>query len=333
MPYGIYDLTANTGWVNVGTDHDTAAFAVESIRRWWNARRPQRLPAGRTAADHRRRGRLQRLPHPRLEDRTRRLRRGDRPADHRLPPTAGTSKWNRIEHRMFCHITMNWRGRPLTSHEVIVESIAATTTRTGLSVHAELDTGHYPTGVEVSDTAMNALPITRHDFHGDWNYTLHPMNDQVPGLRDAPRPESDGPVSTGLLSHPALTGMSRDKLAAMIDHLASAQAAQREQQRHTRRGAERRRAPGAGPRPKLTDADRVMATVLYLRKLCTQAVLGELLAVDRGTITTAVQETRPLLEQHGYAIAPSTARFPAPADLIAFLARTTEAPTEIKPAC
>nr|WTA00197.1 transposase family protein [Streptomyces sp. NBC_00857] len=126
--------------------------------------------------------------------------------------------------------------------------------------------------------------------------------------------------------------MSRHELTAMTAQLAAAQAAQRERQRHTRRGTERRRAPGAGPRPKLTEADRVMATVLYLRKLCTQAVLGELFAVDRGTITTAVQETRPLLEQHGYAITPSTARFPAPADLIAFLARTTEAPTEIKPA-
>jgi hypothetical protein len=223
---------------------------------------------------------------------------------------------------------MNWRGQPLTSHEVIVESIAATTTRTGLSVHAELDTGRYLTGRTVSDEIMDALPISRDSFHGDWNYTLHPTNDQAPGRPDALQAEPDGPVSTSALSHPALTGMSRHELAAMTHQLAAAQAAQRERQRHTRRGAERRRAPGAGPRPKLTDADRVLATVLYLRKLCTQAVLGELFAVDRGTVTTTVQETRPLLEQHGYAIAPSTARFPAPADLITFLARTTEAPTE-----
>ena len=148
-------------------------------------------------------------------------------------------------------------------------------------------------------------------------------------MPDALPPEPDGPVSTGLLSHPAPTGMNRHELAAMTDQLAATQAAQRERQRHTRRGTERRRAPGAGPRPKPTDADRILATVLYLRKLCTQAVLGELFAVDRGTITTAVQETRPLLEQHRYAIAPSTARFPAPADLIAFLARTTEPPTEM----
>jgi hypothetical protein len=333
VPYGIYDLAANTGWVNVGTDHDTAAFAVESIRRWWNG-------AGRSAYPQAGRLLITADAGGSNSYRTRawKTELAALAAEIGLPITVchlppGTSKWNRIEHRLFCHITMNWRGRPLTSHDVIVESIAATTTRTGLSVHAELDTGHYPTGVEVSDTTMTALPITRHDFHGDWNYTLHPTNDQVLSLQDALRPEPDGPVSTGLLSHPALTGMSRDKLAAMTDHLAPAQAAQRERQRHTRRGAKRRRAPGAGPLPKLTDADRVVATVLYLRKLCTQAVLGELFTVDRGTITTAVQETRPLLEEHGYAIAPSTARFPAPADLIAFLARTTEAPTKIKPAC
>jgi transposase len=333
VPYGIYDLAANTGWVNVGTDHDTAAFAVESIRRWWNG-------AGRSTYPQARRLLITADAGGSNSYRTRawKTELAALAAEMGLPITVchlppGTSKWNRIEHRLFCHITMNWRGRPLTSHEVIVESIAATTTRTGLSVHAELDTSRYPTGVEVSDTTMAALPIARHDFHGDWNYTLHPTNDQVTGLPDAPRPEPDGPVPTVLLSHPALTGMSRDELAALTDQLAPTQAAQRERQRHTRRGADRRRAAGAGPRPKLTDADRILATILYQRKLCTQAVLGELFAVDRGTITTAVQETRPLLEQHGYAIAPSTARFPAPADLIAFLTRTTDAPTEIKPAC
>jgi hypothetical protein len=333
VPYGIYDLTANTGWVNVGTDHDTAAFAVESIRRWWNGVGSSTYPqAGRllitadAGGSNSYRTRAWKTELAALAEEI-----GLPITVCHLPP--GTSKWNRIEHRLFCHITMNWRGRPLTSHEVIVTSIAATTTRTGLSVHAELDTGRYPTGLTVGDEIMDALPISRDSFHGDWNYTLHPTNHQVPGLQDALRPEPDGPVPTGLLSHPTLTGMSRDDLATMTDQLASAQAARRERQRDTRRGAERRRAPGAGPRPKLTDADRVLATVLYLRKLCTQAVLGELFAVDRGTITTTVQETRPLLEQHGYVIAPSTARFPAPADLIACLARTTETPTKIKPAC
>ena len=334
IPYGVYDLAANTGWVNVGTDHDTAAFAVESIRRWWNGGRPERLPAGPAAADHRRRRRLQRLPHPRVEDRTRRPGRRDRAGDHRLPPPAGHSKWNKIEHRLFSHITMNWRGRPLTSHEVIVQTIAATTTRTGLTRPRRTRHRHLPhRRQDQRRRRWTPCRSTRHDFHGDWNYTLNPTNDQAPDLRDGPRPESDGSLPTSLLSHPALTGMSRDELVAMTDHLAPAQAAQRERQRHTRRGAERHRAPGAGGRPKLTESDRVLATVLYLRRLCTQAVLGELFAVDRGTITRTIQQTRPLLEQNGYPITPSPARFPAPADLVAFLARRTEAPAKIKPAC
>ena len=137
-----------------------------------------------------------------------------------------------------------------------------------------------------------------------------------------------------MLSHPALTGMSRRHLDDLIAELAGPQETQREQARHQRRGTERRRAAGAGPRPKLTNADRILATVLYLRRLCTQAVLGELFAVDRSRITEAIRETRPLLEEHGHAITPATARFPAPADLIAFLAaEDAESATQIKPAC
>jgi hypothetical protein len=116
----------------------------------------------------------------------------------------GTSKWNKVEHRLFSHITMNWRGRPLTSHEVIVQTIAATTTRTGLRVRAELDTSAYDTGVKVSDRQMDALPLTRHDWHGDWNYTLRPEDyDQ-----DAGAPDPFDRPSPGLawLCHPALTG-------------------------------------------------------------------------------------------------------------------------------
>ena len=206
VPYGVYDLAANAGWVTVGTDHDTAAFAVESIRRWWNGGRAQRLPAGPAAADHRGRGRLQRLPHPRVEGRAGRAggwRPGWRSPCCHFPP--GTSKWNKVEHRLFSHITMNWRGRPLTSHEVIVQTIAATTTRTGLRVRAELDTSTYDTGVKVSDRQMDALPLTRHDWHGDWNYTLRPeAYDQAAGAPDPfDRPSPD----LAWLCHPALTGL------------------------------------------------------------------------------------------------------------------------------
>ena len=183
---------------------------------------------------------------------------------------------------------------------------------------------------------MAAVPLARHRFHGDWNYTIHP--------RPAPPAPATGAAEPGrlaggvpdhvMLSHPALTGMSRRHLDELIAELAGPQEAQREQARHQRRGTERRRAAGAGPRAKLTNADRILATVLYLRRLCTQAVLGELFAVDRSRVTEAIREIRPLLEEHGHAITPATARFPAPADLIAFLAaEDAESATQIKPAC
>ena len=178
-----------------------------------------------------------------------------------------------------------------------------------------------------------AVPLARHRYHGDSNYTFHP--------RPAPSPAATGAGEPSRLtaripdrvmpSHPVLTGMSRQHLDDLIAELAGPQQAQREQSRHRRRGTERRRAAGAGPHPKLTTADRILATVLYLRKLCTQAVLGELFAVDRSRITEAICETRPLLEEHGHAITPATARFPAPADLIAFLAAEDAKPA--KPAC
>jgi hypothetical protein len=336
IPYGVYDLAANAGWVNVGTDHDTAAFAVESIRRWWNAAGRGDYPAARRlliTADaggsngHRTRAWKTELAALAAET-------GLEITVCHFPP--GTSKWNKIEHRLFAAITMNWRGRPLTSHEVIVNSIAATTTRTGLAVRAELDPGSYPTGTEISDAQMAAVPLARHRFHGDWNYTIHPHLTPPPPATSAAEPSriAAGSPDRVMLSHPALTGMSRRHLDNLIAELAGLQETQREQSRHQRRGTERRRAAGAGPHPKLTNADRILATVLYLRRLCTQAVLGELFAVDRSRITEAIRETRPLLEQHCRAITPATARFPAPADLIAFLAaENTESAAQIKSAC
>jgi hypothetical protein len=172
VPYGVYDLTADAGWVSVGTDHDTAAFAVESVRRWWTAAGSSDYPQARRlliTADaggsngYRTRAWKAELAALAVET-------GLVITVCHLPP--GTSKWNKIEHRLFSHITMNWRGRPLTSHEVIVQSIAATTTRTGLRVRAELDTGACDTGIKISDRQMEALPLTRHAWHGDWNYTL-----------------------------------------------------------------------------------------------------------------------------------------------------------------
>jgi len=333
IPYGVYDLAANAGWVNIGTDHDTAAFAVESIRRWRNG-------AGRDGDPRARRLLITADAGGSNGYRTRAWKAGlavlaaetglEITVCH-LPP--GTSKWNKIEHRLFSHITMNWRGRPLTSHEVIVNSIAATTTRAGLTVHAELDPGSYPTGTEISDAEMAEIPLARHRFHGDWNYTIHPGPVPAAGTA-APGMPAAGVPDRGALSHPALTGMSRSRLDNLIADLAGPQETQREQARRQRRGAERRRAAGAGPRPRLIDADRVLATVLCLRKLCTQAVLAELFAVDRSRITEAIRETRPLPEERGHAIAPATARFPAPADLAAFLAiENSGGKATQKPAC
>jgi hypothetical protein len=337
VPYGIYDITANTGWVNVGTDHDTAAFAVESIRRWWNAAGHAAYPAARrlliTADAGGSNGYRTRAWKSELAAFA--AGTGLAVTVCHFPP--GTSKWNRIEHRLFSHITMNWRGRPLTSHEVIVQSIAATTTRTGLRVHAQLDTDRYPVGVQVSDEVLAAVPITRHRFHGDWNYTLQPASGKTQAVTRAqahPAPAAWGPDQRGLLADPELTGISRQELADLAGELAPFQDSQREQQRGRRRGSERLRAPGAGARLKLGHADRILATILYLRGSCTQALLGKLFAVDRKTITVAVEETRLLLHQHQHFVTASTARFRTPADLIAFLAQGSTAPTiEIKPAC
>src|SRR5690349_24224319 len=196
IPYGVYDVTADAGWVNVGTDHDTAAFAVESIRRWWDTAGSSQYPAARrllitadAGGSNGYRTRAWKAGLAALAAET-----GLEITVCHFPP--GTSKWNKIEHRLFSHITMNWRGRPLTSHDVIISSIAATTTRTGLTVRARLDDGTYPTGVKVTSAQMAALPISRHPFHGDWNYTLHPAS-RHPAVTAALPPAGDQPGHGG----------------------------------------------------------------------------------------------------------------------------------------
>ncbi|MCZ2148731.1 MAG: ISAzo13 family transposase [Bryobacterales bacterium] len=174
IPHGIYDVGRNLGWVTVGRDHDTASFAVASIRRWWMAMGSTMYPGAAQllicadgGGSNGYRLRLWKVELQRFADET-----GLTVTVCHLPP--GTSKWNKIEHRLFSHISMNWRGRPLTSHEVVVELIAATTTRKGLRVRAELDPASYPTGVEVTDAQIEALSLRRHTFHGEWNYDLCP---------------------------------------------------------------------------------------------------------------------------------------------------------------
>lgn len=174
IPYGVYDVGQDRGWVNVGTDHDTASFAVESIRRWWRSMGAALYPKAQgllICADgggsNGYRSRLWKLELQRLASET-----GLEVTACHFPP--GTSKWNKIEHRLFSHITMNWRGRPLVSHAVVVSLIGATTTASGLRVKARLDKKKYPTGVQVPDEQMKTLKLRPHRFHGDWNYTLAP---------------------------------------------------------------------------------------------------------------------------------------------------------------
>jgi hypothetical protein len=174
-PYGVYDVTENVGWVSVGVDHDTAAFAVESIRRWWNLMgRPtypdatELLITADGGGSNGSRVRLWKVEIQKLATEA-----GLSISISHLPP--GTSKWNKIEHRLFSFISQNWRGKPLVSYEVIVSLIAATTTNEGLRVECALDTNHYPKGIEVSEEEIASLNVEKDPFHGDWNYTILPI--------------------------------------------------------------------------------------------------------------------------------------------------------------
>jgi len=174
VPYGVYDIAGNTGWVSVGIDHDTASFAVNAIRRWWQTMGRARYPEARslliTADCGGSNGARVRLWKRELQVLADEL--GFPITVCHLPP--GTSKWNKIEHRLFSFITQNWRGKPLVSYQTIVQLIAATTTRTGLNVKCEVDAASYPAGIKVSDHDMATLNLTPHEFHGEWNYTIAP---------------------------------------------------------------------------------------------------------------------------------------------------------------
>ena len=174
IPYGVYDLAEDAGWVSVGIDHDTAAFAANAIRSWWRLMGRERYPQARSltitadgGGSNGSRVRLWKIELQKLSD------------ELRIPITVchlppGTSKWNRIEHRLFSFITGNWRGKPLISHQVIVQLIAATTSTAGLTVRCEFDPNRYPAGIKVSDHDLARVHLTRHNFHGEWNYTIHP---------------------------------------------------------------------------------------------------------------------------------------------------------------
>jgi DDE family transposase len=288
IPYGVYDLAADAGWVSVGTDHDTAAFAVETIRRWWNARGRLDYPAAARllvtadaggANGYRSRAWKKGLAALALET-------GLEVTVCHFPP--GTSKWNKIEHRLFSRITMNWRGRPLTSHEVVVNSIAATTTRTGLTVHAELDPGSYPTGETATDAEMDALPLARHEWHGDWNYTLRP------------EPSATAPAGPGAAAwaHPALTGLAPAQWDQLLDEMHAA--------------------AGEPPAIHLSLADQALITVLKLRYRVLNAALASLYAISGSTVKTAQDHAWPLLVQAGYPTEPAGPRLKTLPELTAY---------------
>ncbi|MFG2045652.1 ISAzo13 family transposase [Dactylosporangium sp. NPDC048998] len=326
IPYGIYDLTADSGWVNVGVDHDTSAFAVASIRRWWQARGAADYPGATkllitadAGGSNNHRYRLWKAELAALASDI-----GLTITVCHFPP--GTSKWNKIEHRLFSQITMNWRGRPLTSHEVVVATIASTRTRTGLRVEAELDTRSYPLGLSVTREQLRSLSIVAHAQRGSWNYTVHPAGTAPTAEGHADQRAHTRQAALQVLTDERLTGMRPAELAQLAVLLAPAQAAQAAQRRYEQRGGQRRRAPGAGSRGLLTDADRVLVTVVYLRQVCSQNVLSDLLGVNTNSIGQVIAETRQLLTEHGHTIAPGALRFTTATALTAFVSSSDHNP-------
>jgi Rhodopirellula transposase DDE domain len=327
-PYGIYDLAADAGWVNVGTDHDTAAFAIESIRRWWDGRGRADYPAARrlliTADAGGSNGYRTRAWKTGLAGLARET--GLEITCCHFPP--GTSKWNKIEHRLFSRITMNWRGRPLASHDIIVNSIAATTTAAGLAVHAELDTGTYPTGTSVSKAELDALPAVAHYWHGDWNYTLLPAPPCAP---PPPAPAPDRP-DLAWLAHPAITGMPARDLDALTAALEQPAAALREAALHRRRGYRPRQLPG-GPPPRITLAGKLLAAILHDRHGLPHKTASALFGIRHEQICRYAGDIRTLLRQAGHTIEPAGTTLATLDDLRDYAAaHGITVPAKIKPA-
>jgi len=290
IPYGIWDQAANAGFVNVGTDGNTAALAVESIRRWWDLA-GKAAYAGATRLlvtcdaggsngyrnGHWKAGLAQLAQETGLEITV-----------CHFPP--GTSKWNQIEHRLFCQISLAWRGRPLTSYDVIVNTIGAVTTKTGLTATAVLDEGTYPTGTKISDEQMKDIEdrcLARHEFHGDWNYALLPVPRPAPAPQPPPAPR--GP-DLHALADPAITGMPRAGLDALAASLEIPLAAAREQHLYTSRGRPRRIDNHRVPRTRLTPRARLLAAVFRYRLGMTGRAIAALFDIDPSVISIATRE-------------------------------------------
>ncbi len=328
IPYGVYDVGANTGFVNVGVDHNTAAFAVESVRRWWDRVGAGAYPhAARllitcdAGGANGRRNRAWKAGLARFGQDT-----GLQITVCHFPP--GTSKWNRIEHRLFSQITLAWRGRPLTSHDVIINTIGAVSTATGLAVTAVLDQACYPTGIEISDAQMHELEdraLARHDFHGDWNYTLLPVwRPATPAATSAAPTPADtraalAPVVTALAG-PELTGLSRAEFTALAADLQLPWAAAREQRLHRDRGGTRRARTGPTAPFTYTLDTMLLATIYHHRHGMPYTNIAALLGAHPTTIAPAVRAITALLGTAHPALAAGPELLYTPEDLRAHAA-------------
>ena len=321
IPYGVYDVGANAGFVNVGTDHNTAAFAVESVRRWWQL-------VGKDAYPHAERLLVTCDAGGNNGWRNRAWKAGlaafAQEAGLQItvchfPP--GTSKWNKIEHRLFSQITLAWRGRPLTSHDVIINTISAVTTATGLTVAAVTDRNAYPTGTKVSDEHIQAVEdraLDRHHFHGEWNYSLVPAwrPAPLPGPEPAPDPPAAARAAVlAALASPELTGLPRAGLRDLAASLELPYAAAREQRLHLDRGHHRRAATGRkGPAWVTLDA-QLLAAICRYRLGMPATHIAALLGAEPSTISAATRRITSLLGPGHPALAPGPARLRTPADL------------------
>ena len=297
IPYGIWDEQASAGFVNVGTDGNTAALAVESVRRWWHLVGKDACPDATrllvtcdAGGSNGYKNRAWKAGLAELAQET-----GLDITVCHFPP--GTSKWNKIEHRLFCQISLAWRGRPLTSYDVIINTIGALTTSTGLTAAAVLDQNTCPTGREVSDKQMKDIEdrcLTRHDFHGEWNYTLAAIPRPAPEPEPAPAPAWR--CSQQALSHPALTGTDPQTLAGLAAALDIAFRARQEQRRYHRSGRPRQRAPGGGGHNRKLDlTDRLLATLIRRHLNLPVSVIAAVLGADRSTAGHAISLTGKLL--------------------------------------
>lgn len=324
-PYGVYDVAANRGFVSVGTGHATAAFAVNAIRLWWQEEGQARYPGARrllvtcdAGGSNACCSRLWKHELALLAAGT-----GLEVTACHFPP--GTSKWNKIEHRLFCHLTRTWRGRPLMTIQDAVAGIAATTTFQGLKCTAVIDDAAYPTGQQVSDERMRHLEdrvLERHGEHGDWNYTVLPAPRHAP----QPAPEPPGRTPRAMLAHPALTGITTSDLADLARALEVPFGALREQHYYARRGGRRTRAarttaPYASLRLGITD--HLIALRLRQHAGLPAALIACLLGVDKTTVSHATTLAWALITQQRITLPPPVAPAPAtpilsPADLTAY---------------